>query len=276
MIHHCKNGIDYFEFSSFATDNRLTHAVFGRNGGVSAASLTSLNLSLAVGDDPENVIENQRRAFGLFGRSRDTLVHAHLDHGDAVARVTRADHGSLPQARVDALITADPGCGLTMNFADCTPIFLHDPVRQVIGLGHAGWKGALADLPGAMVRAMQAEFGCDSADMRAGIGPTISVTRYEVDEPVISAVHNAFPDDADELLVYPEQTTITGKRNSQRRQRPHFDLERANLLNLKRAGVQHVELSGLCTATHTDTFYSHRAERGETGRFGTIFVLQAR
>lgn len=276
MIHLRKNGIDYFEFGSFAADDKQVHAVFGRNGGVSAPPLASLNLSLAVGDNPENVAENQRRAFGLFGRSRDTLVHAHLDHSNAVARVTRADHGSLPRARVDALITADPGCGLTMNFADCTPIFLYDPVRRAIGLGHAGWKGALVDLPGAMVRAMQAEFGCDSADLRAGIGSTISVVHYEVDEPVISAVRNAFPDHVAELLIYPNHNTINDKTAPSNQPRPHFDLERANVLNLERAGVRHIELSGWCTATRTDIFYSHRAEQGQTGRFGSVFMLRER
>lgn len=270
MRHQRRDGIDLFMFASFPEDGVQQHAIFGRNGGVSRSALGTLNLSRAVRDDEAAVIENQRRAFGLFDRNADTLAHAHLVHGSGVARVTRADHGETPRARVDALITDEPGCGLTMNFADCTPILLYDPVHRAIGLGHAGWKGAVADLPGAMVRAMHAAFGSRPGDLWAGIGPTISVTRYEVDEPLVSAVHHAFPGDSRALLRYPGDDSAIAHRSH----RPHFDLEGANRINLQRAGVRHIELSGLCTAGRTDLFYSHRAEKGKTGRFGALFLLQ--
>ena len=55
--------------------------------------------------------------------------------------------------------------------------------------------------------------------------------------------------------------------------RPHFDLPEANRRNLQRAGVSQIAMSGLCTACRTDLFFSHRAEQGQTGRFGTIFIL---
>jgi len=185
-----------------------------------------------------------------------------LVHGNAVARVTQANNGTWME-HFDALITDEPGCALTMNYADCTPIFLLDPMRQAIGLGHAGWKGAVVDLPGAMVRAMQQQFGSHPADLRAGIGPCISWANYEVDEPLVSEVKAAFAD-WETLLMKP-----AGKENG----RYHFDLAEANRHNLLRAGVQQIELSGFCTADRTDLFFSHRAEKGKTGRFGTIFVL---
>ena len=270
MKHHRSNGIDYFEFESFSADSVQQHAIFGRNGGVSSAPLNSLNLSSAVSDNPANVIINQQRAFSLFQRRVATLAYSHLVHGNDVVRVTQDDHEVESGPRADALITDDPGCGLTMNFADCTPIFLYDPVKRAIGLGHAGWQGCMVDLPGAMVRAMQAEFGSDPATIHAGIGPTISVVRYEVDEPVISAVHTAFPAHVGELLIYPGN----GSGINHSSHRPHFDLERANVINLQRAGVHQIELSGFCTAQRTDLFFSHRAEWGKTGRFGSVFMLK--
>jgi copper oxidase (laccase) domain-containing protein len=136
-------------------------------------------------------------------------------------------------------------------------------VQQAIGLGHAGWKGAVVDLPGAMVRAMQQQFGSNPAELRAGIGPCISWENYEVAEPLVSEVKAAFAD-WETLLRQPER----GENG-----RTHFDLPEANRRNLARAGVQQIELSGFCTAARTDLFFSHRAERGKTGRFGSIFVL---
>lgn len=262
MIQREREGIVYFEFESFGGNGRIQHAIFSRHGGVSQPPHDSLNLSVSVPDDKTAVYANRAKAFGLFGRQNDTVVHAHLVHGNTVARVTQANNGTWVE-HVDALITNEPGCALTMNYADCTPIFLVDPVQQAIGLGHAGWKGAVVDLPGAMVRAMQQQFGSQPADLLAGIGPCISWANYEVDEPLVGEVKAAFVD-WETLLRQP-----VGKGNG----RFHFDLAAANRRNLTRAGVQQIELSGFCTADRTDLFFSHRAEKGKTGRFGTIFVL---
>lgn len=254
--------LPFFRFRSYAADGRLTHAVFTRRGGVSSPPFTSLNLSVSVPDQKANVYANRRRAYGLIGRDTDSVVHAHLVHGNAVVRVSRADDGTWA-SRVDGIITDEPGCALTMNFADCAPIMLYDPHQQAIGLGHAGWKGAVVDLPGAMVRAMQRTFGSEPQSLLAAVGPCIGPCCYEVGQDVIGAVHESFAEPGELLLQNGGP-------------RPHFDLPAANERNLRRAGVRHVELSGLCTACRTDLFYSHRAEKGRTGRFGTIMMLMER
>lgn len=268
MIEQNFQGIDTFQFEQWAKNGRLQHAVFGRQGGVSQPPFASLNLSVSVADEAANVYENRRRAYGLFDRDTDSVVHAHLVHGNRVARVTSAHYGEwLPQ--VDGLITNEPDCALTMNYADCTPIFLYDPVQHAIGLGHAGWKGTVLDVAGEMVRQMTAEFGSVPADIMAGIGPCIGVGWYEVGEPVITAVRQAFAE-PHSLLVPPPNGPVNGSDGS----RPHFDLVEANWRNLRRAGVAQIERPFLCTATRTDRFFSHRAEQGKTGRFGTIMILQ--
>lgn len=254
------------QFENYQGVASIQHAVFTRQGGVSAAPFSSLNLSVSVPDDKTHVYANRRRAYGVFGRDTDSVVHAHLVHGAEVARVTR-DHDGTWIAHTDGIITNQPGCALTMNYADCAPVFLFDPRNQAIGLGHAGWMGAVRDLPGALVQAMSAEFGSDPAELLAGIGPAIGPCCYEVGEPVISQVREAFTE--------PESLLLNGRNGVPVAQDGHFyfDLPQANRRNLERAGVQHIEMSGLCTACRTDWFYSHRAEKGKTGRFGTIFML---
>jgi YfiH family protein len=152
-----------------------------------------------------------------------------------------------------------------MNYADCAPIFLYDPAHEAIGLGHAGWQGAIKDLPGAMVRAMVTEFGSNPAEIIAAVGPCIGPCCYEVDEPVIGLVQERFGEPETLLLAVPEGKVDQG--------RPYFDLPEANRRNLVAAGVQKIEMSDLCTACRTDLFFSHRAEKGKTGRFGTVFIL---
>ncbi len=267
MKRYEQRDIPYFQFESFVGNPSIHHAIFTRQGGFSPAPFDSLNLSVSVPDEKGRVYANRTRAYGLFGRDTDTVVHAHLVHGADVARVTQADNGTWI-SRVDSIITNEPGCALTMNFADCTPILLYDPVNQAIGLGHAGWQGAVKDLPGAMVRAMRKEFGTNPADLLAGIGPSIGPCCYEVGEVVINAVRDAF-DHPDSLLIEPGLINHFSANDN----RPNFDLPGANYRNLQRAGVVQIEMAALCTACRTDLFFSHRAEKGQTGRFGSIFVL---
>jgi len=111
------------------------------------------------------------------------------------------------------------------------------------------------------VRAMTAAFGSDPAQLLAAVGPCIGPCCYEVGEVVATAVRDAFVD--------PESLLVGRSANG----RPYFDLPQANRRNLMRAGVAQVEMPGLCTACRADLFFSHRAEKGKTGRFGTILML---
>ena len=101
------------------------------------------------------------------------------------------------------------------------------------------------------------------AELIAAIGPAIGPCCYEVGEPVISAAIESFPE-VDQLL-----RPVAGKHEKR-----YFDLPQANGYRLTTAGVDQVELAGLCTACRTDLFFSHRAEDGRTGRFGVLFILE--
>jgi len=267
LIRFTGDDIPYYSFNTFPDNGQVQHAIFTRQGGISLAPYDSLNLSISVPDANYNVLINRSRAYGTHNRMSNTLVHAHLTHGSDVAIVSQKEYGQYV-GPVDGLITSEPGCGLTMNYADCAPIFLYDPDRNTIGLGHAGWRGAVKDLPGAMVRAMQRAYGSDPAELIAGIGPCIGPCCYEVGEPVITAVRSSFGD-ADTLLLISDDENKDGLAEA----RPNFDLPEANRRQLARAGVKSIELSNLCTACRTDLFYSHRAEKGRTGRFGSLLIL---
>jgi YfiH family protein len=261
MIPHQHNDLTYFRFDSLPQNGRLAHAVFSRRGGVSEGAFASLNLSLSVPDERDRVYANRRQVYGLFGRDTDTVVHAHLVHGNTVARVTQSDNGAWVE-HVDALITDEPGCVLTMNYADCAPVLVYDPVRRAAGLAHAGWRGTVANVAGAVVAAMSAEFGSDPADLLATVGPCIGPCCYEVGEEVVAAAGRA---------AFAEPQALF--RPAPSGDRPHFDLPEANRQQLDAAGVGAIELSGLCTACRTDLFFSHRAEKGRTGRFGVVIAL---
>ena len=253
------SGPVYYRFEQW-TDSRLTHGVFTRQGGVSEGPWASLNLGGTVGDNPLAVRENHRRVYQTLG----------LDEARActVWQVHSADciivRGPVPNrrwlARADGMITDQRGLPLTMRFADCTPILLYDPVQHVAGIAHAGWRGTVAGAAVSALRAMQSAFGTRLQDVEAGIGPSIGPEQYQVGEEVVEAVRHTFgPLDG---LV---RRAVDGSA--------YLDLWAANRLALERVGVVHIEVAGICTASRTDEFFSHRAEAGRTGRFGAVIAL---
>jgi hypothetical protein len=160
------------------------------------------------------------------------------------------------------LITAEPDIYLNLRFADCTSLLFFDPIRQAIGLTHAGWRGTMQNAAGATVRAMVDNLGCNAGNIIAVIGPAIGPCCYEVGPEVIAAAADTFTDSAS--LFQPN-----GKI-----QHAYFDMAEANRRQLAGAGVKHIIQSDLCTACRTDEFFSHRAENGQTGRFGVMMGLR--
>jgi len=249
-----------YQFEGLLAFPETTHAIFSRHGGVSAGPYASLNLSRAVGDDPDVVTENNRRMLGAFGYRREQAVTAWLVHGRNGAVITRADLGRNPP-QVDALVTRERCLPLTMRFADCVPIVFYDPAQHAIGIAHAGWRGVAVNVVEATVRTMVDAFGSDPHRMWAGIGPAIGVERYEVGAEVVEPVVAACPPGT--------RLTQPGSNDS----RPHLDLAAAVTAQLQAAGIGAIEASGICTASNTDEWFSHRAENGKTGRFGLVVAL---
>ena len=238
----------------------LIHAVFTRQGGYSPAPWHSLNLGGTVGDDPTRVKANRELAFRATGRDPATLFDAWLVHSaEVIYADAPRDPAKLP-SQADAILTDRPEVTLFMRFADCVPILLHDPFRQVAGIVHAGWLGTVRGVVGKAVDMMIARYGSAVRDVHAAIGPSIAAHHYQVGEEVVQQVEEAFRMDASELLA----TNGGGVQ---------FDLWAANRLILEQKGVQQIEISGLCTACHLEDWYSHRGENGKTGRFGVLVAL---
>lgn len=258
MPFHVRGEIRYFQFGLF--DQGVTHAVFSRQGGVSPEPWASLNLGSTVGDDIERVRENRRLALNAMELTTDSIFDVWQVHGVEVA-ITESPH--LPESQhkqADTILTDKPGLILMMRFADCVPIMFHDPVRKVVGISHAGWMGTVRGAVSIAVEAMQTNFGSKPEDILATIGPSIGPDHYEVGPDVIAQVRQAFGKEASSLVS-------TGTNSYQ------FNLWEANRYLLEKAGVRHIEIAGLCTACFIEDWYSHRAEKGRTGRFGAIIGL---
>ncbi|MBZ0285888.1 MAG: peptidoglycan editing factor PgeF [Anaerolineae bacterium] len=252
------NDLVYYEFEMWPD---LRHGVFTRQGGVSPAPWASLNLGGNVGDEPEAVRHNhvlmyealelnQMRACTVWQvHSADTIIA----NGPVLERRWLA--------LADGMVTDCPDTPLTMRFADCTPILFHDSVQGVIGIAHAGWRGTVMGVGANTVQTMVQAYGCKPSNIQVGIGPSIGLKQYQVGEEVVQAVYNHFG--TVEGLIQRDPSDGTA----------YFDLWAANKLDVECTGVEQVEIAKICTATHTDEFFSHRAEKGRTGRFGAVLSL---
>jgi len=262
MSYHDVEGLRYFTFDGL-DDLNVDHAIITRRGGVSRAPYESLNLGGTVGDDPSRVRQNQRLVMSALELPDESIYDVWQVHGDVVVSTDGPRPNDQPHQQADATLTDRPGVTLLMRFADCVPILLYDPIKSVVGIAHAGWKGTVLRTAAQAVVAMQEKYESHPADLWAGIGPSIGPHHYEVGAQVESEVLGAFGQDASELLNSPN-----GKG-----QGVQFDLWTANQIVLSQAGVRNIEISGVCTACDLDNWYSHRDEGGTTGRFGALITL---
>ena len=251
--------IKYFSFENLAS-TAITHAIFTRQGGVSQAPWDSLNMGGYIGDALENTYLNRVRAFKALARDPATVYDVWQVHSADVICASEPRPRNIAHKKADAILTDNPDVTLFMRFADCVPILFYDPVMKVVGVAHAGWQGTVKRIATATVDKMVLNYGCDPADIRAGIGPSIGPHHYEIGPEVVGRVKETFGLRALSLLGSQDGSV-------------HFDLWEANRLLLEQAGIKQIEISGLCTACHPQDWFSHRGERGKTGRFGALIGL---
>ncbi|HNB51468.1 MAG TPA: polyphenol oxidase family protein, partial [Anaerolineales bacterium] len=194
------SSISSFSFNHLSRAG-IVHGVLTRQGGASRAPFYSLNVGRLVGDDPDAVEENHRRALHAFDRDPDGLAETRQVHGVEIAVVERPPAGAWQRPEADGLVTDQPGVTLFMRFADCVPVLLFDPQKKVIGMAHAGWRGTVGRVARNAVAKMQAQYGSRPQDILAGIGPSICAEHYPVGEEGAAQVQEAFGAEASGVLL---------------------------------------------------------------------------
>ncbi|MBC7906227.1 MAG: peptidoglycan editing factor PgeF [Rhodospirillaceae bacterium] len=158
--------------------NRIRHAFFTREGGVSQGIYASLNCGPGSKDDPKAVSENRARAMAMVDMPPEALITVHQTHTPDVVVVDGPwAEGGRPVA--DAMVTVTPGLALGILTADCAPVLFADRRGQVVGAAHSGWKGAIGGVLENTLDKMVA-LGANKKNIVAAIGPCIGQRSYEV------------------------------------------------------------------------------------------------
>ncbi|MDO9386342.1 MAG: peptidoglycan editing factor PgeF [Thiobacillus sp.] len=220
-----------------------------REGGVSQASWTSLNLGDHVGDDPLHVAANRAHLRGQLPAGPGWLRQVHS------ARVVEL--GREPNPEADASFTRESGQVCAVLSADCLPVLLCDRAGSVVAAAHAGWRGLAVGVLEATVAAMQVPPEGILAWMGAAIGPQA----FEVGDEVREAFVAQHPQAAAAFASQPAPDKWLA------------DIYQLARIRLAHAGVQAIHGGGRCTFSEADSFFSYRRD-GVTGRMAALIWLE--
>lgn len=252
--------IDLVTYPILNKFERITHFTSTRQGGVSSGNYASLNLGRFSGDEAEKIQENFRRLLQTIGIKDEQIHLPYQTHEDIVFNIDE-DFLSLDKTArkeklhgVDALITNVPNQCIGVSTADCVPILIYDPAKQAIGTAHSGWRGTCSRIVKKTVQGMVENFQSNPADLIVAIGPSISPDVYEVGDELIDHFQK---ENFDIEKIFFKQG-----------EKYHLDLWEANKLTLMEVGVleENIEISGYCTYTEHQRFFSARRLGIKSGR----------
>ena len=253
----------------------------------------TLNLGFTKDDLRENVEQNRKEALFAVGAATKgkpwPLVTLRQIHSDLVHVVRSREAAFVKPVRLagDGLVTDVPRVALGILTADCFPVLLVDAKNKAVGAFHAGWHGTVKRIVEKGVGIMRLQFGSRAEDIHAAIGPGIQNCCFEVGEEVKDVFHTQF-DYAAELFHDVQESDAVRERYpmlfmNQRAPghgdpciKLHLDLREANRRQLLAVGVPAANIIALqhCTFCQPRKFFSHRAERGKTGRQMALVGIQ--
>ena len=259
----------------------LVHGFSTRHGGVSRVyGGNTLNLGFTK-HDSRAAVERNRELFlkelgAASGRKSWPLVWLRQIHSDLIHHVERMPAQPLAG---DGIVTDTPGLLVAVQAADCLPMILADRKRRAVGVFHAGWRGTVKRIVEKGVGEMRKHFKSEPRNLVAAIGPGVRGCCYEVGEEVRTRFEAQFAYAASLFREVKESDPVREKYpmlfltarapgHSELPVRFFLDLVEANRRQLLDAAVlaRNIDLVGPCTACHADLLFSHRAEKGVTGR----------
>jgi YfiH family protein len=260
-----KKGVRFLTIPAFERAGGVVCAFSTRIGGVSPPPFDTLNFSRKREPNEAHFQENMRRFGEAVGFNSQHAVLDNYEHGVALyqAKAEDAGRGIVREALpvfCDGLFTDETELPLVSLHADCVPLFFYDPVRRMVAVCHAGWRGVSGHMVLRTVEALRS-MGCRPENLLGAVGPCISVRRYEVGEEVRDIFSREF-----------------GSGSFQEHDGSIYaDLTAACVTDMTRAGMgaANITVSDLCTYENPYLFYSHRRDRGKTGAMAAVIILRS-
>ena len=212
--------------------------------------------------------KNYKDICNLLKLDSSNIVRPYQTHTNNVKKITN-EIGIFPEKLqdVDGLITRENNKILSLTFADCTPIYLYDKQKNIIGNIHSGWQGTVKKIAKYAIIKMKKEFNSDPKDIVCVIGPTIRKCHFEVQKDVKDIFYNTFKymKNIDKIIEFNKNT------NSY-----FIDTVEINKELLKEEGIleENIVDSGICTYCNSNIIHSYRKEGKEAGRNTTLICIK--
>jgi YfiH family protein len=257
------NQISIYRFDIFNKFDKIKHFISTRN----PSAKMEFNICLWAVEEILSVIENRKILASELGINLSHFVFQQQKHTHNVTTIKNTDVGkgavdyNTAIEGNDAMITNERGICLVVIAGDCVPILLYDPVKEVIGAVHSGWRGTSQHVAAHTISNMIEKFGCKPSDILAAIGPSISPEVYEIDDVVFNAFSKSYKSTSAFFKPLPSKGKYL------------LDLWTANKIQMLEVGIkeQNIEVAGICTYKNNNEFFS--ARRGDSGRFGCGIML---
>lgn len=257
------NDVELFHIPVFDETGLVKTAFSTRKGGVSCGHYTSLNLGEKTEDQRHLVNENYRRLKQALKLEDAHLVSLHQIHSDQIIEVNKShllEKGSTYIGQGDALITSQRNIALVTYHADCIPVYFLDVENKAIGMVHSGWKGTVQEIAVKTFKKMQELYNSKLSHTMVAVGPGIDFCCFEIGKDV----YDIFKKEYNEIENYIDKL-LNGKYL--------LNLKGIIKEQLERNGFRHVILSNACTKCEKELFFSHRRDKGITGRMVAIIQL---
>ena len=268
--------IEYLRFKALEKyKDRIDVIVTLRHGGVSDGILNSLNVRAAGTDKIENVLENVSRIGKVINTDLEHICKGSQAHTDNVIYINENNmdefaYAKLKDYEVDGYITDRGKLATLVTTADCNPIVIYDPVKNVVANVHSGWKGTIKRIYLVALNKLKDEFGTNVEDVIVCVGPAVGQSCFSSEEESFKEnFTNIWPDE--ENYIYYE------KENPKRF---HTDLKYVITKDFKNEGVkeENIHFADICTCCNAEDFYSFRYKtmhkEEDYGCFATVVKLK--
>lgn len=238
----------------FSSISNLIAAQSTRLGGVSKSPYDAMNLGSNTNDDINDIEKNKEIFASQIGIKLNEIVRAKQTHSDNILIAKEAGYFE----GYDSIVTDKSNLFLAVSTADCVPILIFDKSNNAIAAIHAGWKGTMMFLVKKTMLEMNVRYGTIGNNCYAYIGPCIHQCSFEVENDVIDQFNS--------------QYYIQDINNPKKY---FLDIRQHNLDQLLAYGIPfaQIEVSEFNTYESTDLFFSHRKEKGITGRMWSGIML---
>lgn len=203
----------------------------------------------------------------LLKLNSKNIVRPYQTHTNNVVKVNN-EKGIFPDKLkdIDGLVTNKTSEILSLTFADCTPIYLYDKEKNIIGNIHSGWQGTVKKIAKQAITYMEKEYKSNPKDIICVIGPTIRKCHFEVKQDVKDIFYNEFKymKKINDIIIYNKET------NSYL-----IDTVEINKNLLKEEGILEKNIidSKICTVCNSNIIHSYRKEGKEAGRNTSLISL---